>query len=439
MMRTVPFEPIEMQELGAVDDLATRILAGEVFIMRGGLQKVGLFDELVEASLVGIRKSVGDETAERVSKAGFERIHEWVDAADVPKMTDAVYGEMAARVQTMMDKFVRQVFPGTLNYYYERSPNVRFHIPYALAASHRKSFGEFAGSHGDGKITAHGPHRDSWVDCPANVVNLWIAIGPVKRGNGLTIYARDYKSKLAFKNGYVADSQPLHEPMTFALEPGDAILFHSDQVHGSELNVTDSTRYVVSNRITLDKPKFLYGHHHHYVNANWARGPMGSLAEWPAKMQMSWFFDRFRRVGRKLGLWNASGSEQASSGNEAGGVPASEVSEAYSDDGSIALADLPVHSIRAVSKSVCVARFAENEFAALSRRCPHAGGDLAAGWVADGRPVCPLHNVSFDPKTGASHCSSLKELRTFSCEVRGDRLYLDTVKDAGNAGETELA
>ena len=35
----------------------------------------------------------------------------------------------------------------------EEHPVSRFHIPYALAAGHRKAFNEFAGSHGDGKIT----------------------------------------------------------------------------------------------------------------------------------------------------------------------------------------------------------------------------------------------------------------------------------------------
>jgi nitrite reductase/ring-hydroxylating ferredoxin subunit len=63
----------------------------------------------------------------------------------------------------------------------------------------------------------------------------------------------------------------------------------------------------------------------------------------------------------------------------------------------------------------------------------------AGGWVAGGRPVCPLHNVSFGPKTGVSACAALHPLKTYSFEVRDDRLHVDTVKDAGNAEEPSLA
>ena len=419
-------EPIEISELGEIDNLVARIFGGEVFIMRQGLQKVGLFDELVKASLDGIRRSVGKEVATNAECEGFDRIHEWVEPGDVPRMTGAVYEVMEQRVHTMMKRFVTEVFPGERGYYYEKSPNVRFHIPFGMTLGERKSFNDFAGTHGDGKITAHAPHRDSWVDCPANVVNLWIAIGPVSHRNGLTIYAKDYGRKVSFENGYIASSQSLHEPMTFDLAPGDAILFHSDHIHGSQLNVTDSTRFVVSNRITFGKPQFLYGHHHHYVHAGMAGGPFRWLSRVPANMQMSWVRDKFRRLFRKIGLVQSGGSDQASSGNEGDAKTEDAGAErGATEDSAIALASFSVGEIRAQSKTVCVARLGENEFAAVSRRCPHAGGDLAGGWVAKGRPVCPLHNLSFDPNTGVSACSGLVPLKTFSFEIRGDHLYVN--------------
>ena len=41
-----------------------------------------------------------------------------------------------------------------------------------------------------------------------------------------------------------------------------------------------------------------------------------------------------------------------------------------------------------------------------------------AGWVDDGKLVCPLHSLTFDCKTGESPCRSLKALRRYQCVVQ---------------------
>lgn len=43
----------------------------------------------------------------------------------------------------------------------------------------------------------------------------------------------------------------------------------------------------------------------------------------------------------------------------------------------------------------------ESGFFALSGVCPHAGGPLADGIVADSCVTCPLHNRRFDLRSGA--------------------------------------
>jgi len=419
-------EPTELSRPGEVGGLSGRILDGEVFIMRQGLQQLGLFDDLVEWSLEGIRQSAGTEVAANAGRLGFDRIHEWIDPAALPGMTDAVYQSVAKRVRVILEEFVREVFPEEKRYYYEKNPNVRFHIPYELAAAHQRVFNRFAESRGQGKITAHGPHRDSWVDCPDNVVNIWMAVGPVRRGNGLTIFAADYHRRLAFRNGYMAPSQILNKPMTFELEPGDAILFHSDHVHGSELNVTDSTRFAISNRITFGKPHFPYGHHHCYLHAGLARSPFHWLAQVPANLQLSYIADRARRLMWKTGLVKPAGSSQASSGDEAGAGARHQVNVlSPGADGSFALGDFPLGKIRAVSKTVCVARPGEDAFVAVDRRCPHAGGDLASGWTDGGRLVCPMHNLSFDPETGTAACRGMAALKVHACSIAGNRLHVN--------------
>lgn len=37
----------------------------------------------------------------------------------------------------------------------------------------------------------------------------------------------------------------------------------------------------------------------------------------------------------------------------------------------------------------------------MSNRCPHAGGNMSAGYIVDGCAVCPLHGWTFDLKSGA--------------------------------------
>jgi len=103
-------------------------------------------------------------------------------------------------------------------------------------------------------------------------------------------------------------------------------------------------------------------------------------------------------------------------------------------DSGLALDDFPVGSIRPVSRNVCVARLGEDEFSAVSRYCPHAGGDLTSGWIEDGKIVCPLHSLAIDPHTGASRCNALKPLRVFPCEVRNGRIFVGTSEpDAAQA------
>jgi nitrite reductase/ring-hydroxylating ferredoxin subunit len=52
---------------------------------------------------------------------------------------------------------------------------------------------------------------------------------------------------------------------------------------------------------------------------------------------------------------------------------------------------------------------------AVDRRCPHEGGRLTDGPLAEGKyVVCPLHNYKFDPATGKAievTCASAKVYR----------------------------
>ncbi len=419
----MPKGPSEIQAEERSEGLRERVLAGEVFVIRGLLQDLGLYQPMVEASLEGIRKGAGPSVASQAEEHGFDRVHEWVEASDIPAMTEAVYQEMTPRSRLFLDKIVPQLFGKDESYYFERDPNVRFHIPYDLTAASQKNYEKFAESHGQGKITAHGPHRDSWVDCPANAVNIWIAVGPVTRGNGLSIYAEDYQRPIAFHGGYIEPDETVRQPMNFDLAPGDAILFHGDHLHASEINQTGSTRYVVSYRLTVGKPHFPNGHYHHYLHAGWHGSALRPLAELPANFQTSYIATRLHWIRERL-LGGPSGALRTRPKASAGANGATQNGTAQNGAFSIALEDLPVGAVRPVSKGICVARLSENEVIAVGRRCTHQGADLSGGWVADGKLVCPWHNLHYDSETGAPPCKSLRPLRRYACQVKDGQIHV---------------
>lgn len=399
--------------------LADRILAGEVFVFREALQHFDLMEMWTQASLRGITNSVGKEVADNCVAKGFQHIHEWVDAQDVPAMTDAVYDEIRPLAQTFLDRFMGGAFPGVDGYYYEETPNVRFHIPYDLAQAHKAKFNEFAKDHGQGKIAAHGPHRDSWLDCPSNGINLWFALGRIRPGNGMTVYPENYEGEYKFKrSGDIADGQKLNKTMTFDLHPGDVIMFHTDHVHGSELNRLQETRFAISCRLSVDKPIFPQLHHHQYVNSNWARSSaLGGLAKVPAMMQPSYVSSLAIRARNKLIPSMAPGDPDVDA-PEVIGTKVGDVVE-------VALSDLPVGTVRGASPALCVARLSETEVVALTRRCPHAGGDLANGWVDGDKVVCPWHNLPFTGETGASPCQTLPKLKRVAARIEGDKVIIE--------------
>jgi nitrite reductase/ring-hydroxylating ferredoxin subunit len=93
------------------------------------------------------------------------------------------------------------------------------------------------------------------------------------------------------------------------------------------------------------------------------------------------------------------------------------------------LADLENGELRAVSGDVCVARTG-NLVVAFGRTCPHAGADLANGYVDGPRVRCAWHNTPFDLADGRSPCTTLPCLKTYPVRSVGGGVYEIDVADA---------
>lgn len=69
---------------------------------------------------------------------------------------------------------------------------------------------------------------------------------------------------------------------------------------------------------------------------------------------------------------------------------------------------------------VAVFRTRRQEVFATDAWCPHKGGSLADGIVADGKVVCPMHAYRFSLATGQPEGHSCGGLTTYDVRLRAD-------------------
>lgn len=75
-------------------------------------------------------------------------------------------------------------------------------------------------------------------------------------------------------------------------------------------------------------------------------------------------------------------------------------------------------------KKICVV-FHNNKLFACTTKCPHAGGEIASGYVdALGNVVCPLHRYKFSLQNGRNTSGEGYYLRTYPLEMRIDGIYV---------------
>lgn len=64
---------------------------------------------------------------------------------------------------------------------------------------------------------------------------------------------------------------------------------------------------------------------------------------------------------------------------------------------------------------------------ALDQRCPHKGGPLTDGILADGCVICPLHDRRFDLQTGRCQTDPPMRVAAYRVELHDGDVWLDAV------------
>jgi nitrite reductase/ring-hydroxylating ferredoxin subunit len=433
--RSLVIHDVAAKDLPSIgfEEIKKRTLGGEVFVVRRGLQSAGCFQEMADTSLEGIRRAAGQEAAGRVAELGFEKMHEVIKGGDAYRVMDASYALYKERTHALSKQIIGHLF-GARQFYYEDEPNVRYHIPFDETRHMDDELADFKWS---GKIVPHGPHHDSWYYCPSNCLDVWMAVGRVVKGNGLSIFPDIFGKYLPCdEKGVVKRNQSFGSPENFDLNPGDILLFCGEHFHSSELNATSLTRHVVSLRITFDRPVFVGNspYKYSYKKAVIRSGRLARIDEaaWQLKNRSASFIANRLRTSNQTRFVIAP-SELPSCDSFEHKPAIDPDDEKFLRTADITFDEvqkrlkLEPNSVKAVSRSLCAAR-SEEQIILFSRFCPHQGADLSAGHVDGSTLSCPWHNLRLDLSTGQSMCTTLRGLkivRTWGPEAEPLKLTAD--------------
>ena len=241
-------------ELPVGRDLRTlssaRVVAdGSIVNVKEGLQRLGTFEALMDAIHLGVRQTLPREDARTVAELGVEKIH---TVADVDRVT-ALRTRLETLLRPIADDtlrgFAAAMNPAEPRAYLGRHLGVRLMMP-------RPAVADRASDLVPGFMVPNRAHVDSWFNTSLNSVNLWIALGRVRPGNGMLMYPHLYRRPIARDGHAVAADQPLGEPVRLTLDPGDILVFSGDHIHLSETNTTDETRLVFTKRFSVGAPRY---------------------------------------------------------------------------------------------------------------------------------------------------------------------------------------
>jgi pyruvate oxidase len=83
-----------------------------------------------------------------------------------------------------------------------------------------------------------------------------------------------------------------------------------------------------------------------------------------------------------------------------------------------------VTTVIAAGRALCLTRTAGG-YGALDNHCPHQGGPLGDGQIADGYLICPWHAYEYDPRTGAPPPGFKDAAVAYPVEERADGVYVE--------------
>ncbi|HYM08845.1 MAG TPA: Rieske 2Fe-2S domain-containing protein [Terriglobales bacterium] len=348
-----------------LNNAVQHIESGDILLVRRALQRVGLWEEIQTTVWGAIGDALGHEMTARLRELGLGSMHQLLTGDQVKRCNEFAHARFNAVAEGYVPRLVREAIGHRGPGFFDQNAVIRFYVPIAFHKSNRETLDTRPGY-----TKPQGPHIDTWFGHAMSGLNLWMALEPVRRGNGLALFLTKWRSEIPHDdNCRPLRGQHFGTPVTFQMDPGDLLFFHGEHLHSSELNSTAWTRVVLTNRFSLRSPPTVPE-----ISTKWLELPTSNPAQNTVRLEdtaRSYSVEEFRRLY----------------------APAS-------GDGTItALDDRWCEVMTNGSRRI------------VSRICPHEGGDLSAGYVENGRIYCPWHHMSFDPTTGQPPCGGIAPLR----------------------------
>ncbi len=267
----------------------------------------------------------------------------------------------------------------------------------------------------------HAPHRDYWFGYALDGINLWWAIEEVRDENGMVLFPGTARKTLSYRQRgapYIAAGQPLPRPRYTPLSAGEFLAMSTNELHGTRLNESDSTRIVVSIRVSSEKPKFF----RLVANQDYLR--LGLFH--PASSLDRGDFDTLWNPAedRAHDMWG----EPRESGGPVLSARTVRVDKVWPSQERIGLFDSQLlrdggRVIVELKNRELVVFLTSRGPAGVALQCPHEGYKIADGFC-DGESVhCPGHGVKFSLETGRSLCGL--SLSTYRCTESDGMVFLE--------------
>ena len=225
-------------------NIVERALNGEVVFLPQHLQRLNLFDQFQAVFLNSIKHECGDRVHKQVVRKGLEQFHKLVPTEQIVSIYKRIESKLYGTLPNDMIKIALSV-DVPRPFYVHKNAYARLMVPVDQLDDSFK--------YRPGRLYPYdGVHQDRYRTID-RVINFWMAIGPVKKENGLEIYPDIWGRDLP-QEGFNYNIEGLGEPVRYELAPGDILVFHSRHIHTTVLNHTDRTRVALTSRICYSVP-----------------------------------------------------------------------------------------------------------------------------------------------------------------------------------------
>jgi hypothetical protein len=265
---------------------------GDIVLVRGAGAASGVQPIARAAILDAIAQATSSVTAAKVSDAGVEHAHRYLDPHELHDTYRAAEAILKPLVIALAGRLLAVAAVPTPRQLYVCSRVwARLHAPLsALEATPEL----LARPYVVGAIAPAPPHRDATLTHPRSTISLWLAVGPVRAGNSIRVWPDDPKGD----GRPVSDGFDEESAVTPELQSGDLLLFDADQLHATVPNHTDETRVAITIRVVAGRLRFgPWPHWRPYYDLRLVGTPFEGLATLRSRVTLAHL--RRRRADRQ--------------------------------------------------------------------------------------------------------------------------------------------